>query len=131
MNAFQYLVLTLLLFLGLQTMRGVLRGQMRKRIALFWMLVWSGAAVVVSAPRVTIVVARSLGIGRGADLVLYASVLLTLVGFFYIYTRFRRLDRQITLLVRRLAVENPGLPAARPPGASGELGAPQGPGQQA
>ncbi|MGD8859785.1 MAG: DUF2304 domain-containing protein [Myxococcales bacterium] len=131
MNAFQYLVLLLLLVLGLQTLRGVLRGQMRKRIALFWLLIWSGAAVVVSAPRLTIVVARFVGIGRGADLVLYASVLLTLVGFFYIYTRFRRLDRQITLLVRRLAVENPSQPVAGPPDVSGEPGAPKMTGHQA
>jgi hypothetical protein len=38
-----------------------------------------------------------------------------LVGFFYIYTRFRRMDRSLTLLVRRLAVDNPVLPDAAPP----------------
>jgi hypothetical protein len=28
------------------------------------------------------------------------------VAFFYVYTRFRRLDRQLTLLVRKLAIQH-------------------------
>jgi hypothetical protein len=47
--------------------------------------------------------------------VLYSSVLAMLVGFFYIYTRFRRMDRSLTLLVRRLAVDHPLLPDPGPP----------------
>lgn len=105
MNAFQYLVLALIALLMMLTLRGVWRGHMRKRIAAFWYGIWLAAAVAVVWPRATIIVARGLGIGRGADLVLYCTVLMTFVGFFYVYSRFRRLDRQITLLVRELAIE--------------------------
>ena len=120
MSAFQYLVVALLLVLATLTVRAAVRGGIRKRIATFWLLVWSAVGVTSLWPQSTAIVARALGIGRGADLVLYCSVLAMLVGFFYIYTRFRRLDRSLTLLVRRLAIENPVPPAAALPPAREE-----------
>lgn len=110
MTAFQYIVFGMSLLAWYVTVRGVLRNGMRKRIAAFWLLVWMGVAVATLWPQATAIAARKVGIGRGADLVMYCSVLAMLVGFFYIYTRFRRLDRTLTLLVRRMAIENPLLP---------------------
>ncbi len=105
MNTFQGLVLMLFSLLSAVTLSAAVRGLVRKRIVALWMSIWSLGAVLIVWPRSTMLVARSLGIGRGADLLLYLSVLLMLVGFFYVYGRFRRLDRQITLLVRKLAIE--------------------------
>jgi hypothetical protein len=119
MTAFQYLVLALLLVLCFATLRAAVRGGVRKRIAGFWLLIWIGTGVGVLWPRSTLLAARALGIGRGADLVLYCSVFATLTGFFYIYTRFRRLDRSLTVLVRQLAVENPVLPEPTAPSREG------------
>jgi len=110
MNLFQIAVLIPLAFLVVQTIRGSLRGQIRKRVALLWLTLWLGSGAALVWPRMTVIVAKRVGIGRGADLVMYLGVVLTLVGFFYIYTRFRRLDRQITQLVRALAVDNPTHP---------------------
>jgi hypothetical protein len=112
MSAFQYLVMVVLVLLAWATVRAAMRGGIRKRIATFWLLIWTAVGVAALWPRSTLVVARALGIGRGADLVMYSSVLAMLIGFFYIYTRFRRLDRSLTLLVRRLAVDHPVLPDA-------------------
>lgn len=106
MSLFQALVLLLFSMLSALTLSAALRGLVRKRIAFMWLAIWTVGAVAIIWPRSTVVVARSLGIGRGADLLLYVSVLLMLVGFFYVYGRFRRLDRQITVLVRRLAIDN-------------------------
>jgi hypothetical protein len=106
MNVFQGLVLMLFSMLAALTLSAAVRGMTRKRIAVMWLSIWTLGALAIIWPRSTMLVARWLGIGRGADLLLYSSVLLMLVGFFYVYARFRRLDRQITLLVRRLAIEN-------------------------
>jgi hypothetical protein len=114
MNGFQYLVGALLVLLVVITLRAGVRGGIRKRIASFWILVWISAGVATIWPRSTVLVARSLGIGRGADLILYCSVFAMLIGFFYIYVRFRRLDRALTLLVRQLAIENALTPGAGP-----------------
>ena len=105
MNMFQGLVLMLFSLLTAVTLSAAARGMVRKRIVALWLSLWSLGAVAIIWPRSTMLIARWLGIGRGADLLLYLSVLLMLVGFFYVYGRFRRLDRQITLLVRRLAIE--------------------------
>ena len=50
-------------------------------------------------------VARKLGIGRGADLLLYCSVGVMMVGFLMVYIRLGRLRREITLIVRHLALK--------------------------
>ena len=105
MNAFQYLVIVLLSVLSLATVRSAARGGVRKRVAVFWLAIWSSAGVAAVWPRATMLVARFLGIGRGADLVLYCTAFAVLVGFFYIYVRFRRVDRALTLLVRQIAIE--------------------------
>ena len=105
MNLFQGLTLALFLGLALITLSAAMRGA-RKRVVAFWMSIWLFGAASITWPHATAVVAHRLGIGRGADLLLYVSVLAMVVAFFYVYTRFRRLDRQITLLVRRLAIQN-------------------------
>ncbi len=115
MTAFQYIVVGLSVLACWATLRSAMRGGIRKRIAGFWLLVWITVGTTMIWPEATAYVARRLGIGRGADLVMYVSVLTMLVGFFYVYTRFRRLDRTITLLVRRLAVDNPVLPSRNQP----------------
>ena len=113
MNAFQILALTFLTVLAVLTVEAAARGGIRKRIASFWLFIWIAAAVAFAWPRAVGLLAKALGIGRGADLVMYCSVVMTLVGFFYTYTRFRRLDRQLTLLVRRLAIAGAKGPAER------------------
>jgi small membrane protein len=105
MNMFQGMVLMLFSLLTAVTLSAAVRGLVRKRIVALWLSLWSLGAIAIIWPRSTLIIARWLGIGRGADLLLYLSVLLMLVGFFYVYGRFRRLDRQITVLVRRLAIE--------------------------
>ena len=113
MNVFQYLVGVLMFTLTVITLRAGVRGGIRKRIALFWSLLWVGAGVAAIWPRSTVIVARALGIGRGADLILYCSVFAMLIGFFYVYTRFRKLDRAFTLLVREIAIQHPIAPEPR------------------
>ena len=54
---------------------------------LLWLMLWVGAAGVILFPNSTMVVARLFGIGRGADLVLYISVILILYLIFRIYVR--------------------------------------------
>jgi small membrane protein len=107
MNVFQIVAVLALTMLATATLRGAARGVIRKRMAVVWMLIWIGAAGAAIWPRGTAVVARAVGIGRGVDLVMYCSVFVMFIGFFYIYTRFRHLDHALTVLVRQLAIEHP------------------------
>ena len=110
MNVFQYLAAAVVTFLAFTTLRSVVRGTMRKRVGILWLSLWTGAGVAAVWPDTTVIVARKLGIGRGADLVLYVSVFASLIVFFLVYARLRKLDRALTLLVRQIAIESPRLP---------------------
>jgi hypothetical protein len=48
--------------------------------------------------------ATAVGIGRGADAVLYLFVFAFLVTAFYFYARQVKLQRQVTELVRHIAI---------------------------
>jgi len=115
MSVFQYLALTVLLLLSISTLRAGIRGRVRRRIVAFWLLVWITTGVFAAWPHGTLIVARAVGIGRGTDLVLYSFVFVVLIGFFYIYSRFRRVERDLTRLVRELAVRDPILPKPAAP----------------
>ncbi len=73
--------------------------------------VYIGLALVgilfVLAPDLSTDIARALGIGRGVDLVIYVFIL---AGLFYsitITSEIKRLNRQMTTLVRQIALDNP------------------------
>jgi hypothetical protein len=123
MNLFQTLVLGLFVVLAVLTLSAGFGGMARKRIVAFWLAVWALGACAIVWPHATAVIAHAFGIGRGADLLLYLSVLVMFVAFFYVYTRFRRLDRELTLLVRRLAIQSAnsaGRPSLPPTAANEE-----------
>ncbi|GJM26934.1 MAG: hypothetical protein DHS20C16_33490 [Phycisphaerae bacterium] len=107
MNAFQWIVLPILVLLIIERFVTLLRGNGSRRVALFWGLVWCGAAIAIAWPDLTTSIASGFGLRRGADLVMYFAILFGFVGFYMIYVRMRRLDANLTLLVRKLAIENP------------------------
>lgn len=74
------------------------------RTAFAWCFLWIAAAVAVAKPSITVAIAHVLGIGRGADLVFYCGILGMLFGFFVVYVRIKRLESEITRLVRALSI---------------------------
>jgi hypothetical protein len=74
---------------------------------LYWTATWLAAALFVAEPTILTVVAGWLGIGRGADLVLYLAVLGGLGSALYFYSRFRRIEELVTGLIRREALKAP------------------------
>ncbi|MBI2980937.1 MAG: DUF2304 domain-containing protein [Deltaproteobacteria bacterium] len=82
------------------------------RFFLLWLFLWAGAAVVILFPESTTAAASLLHIGRGADVVLYLGVILILYLLFTVFVRMERMDREITKIVRNLALrdlkESPG-----------------------
>jgi hypothetical protein len=117
MNLFQAIALLLFALLSALTLSAGLRGTVRKRVVVFWLALWGVGSTAIVWPHSTALVAHALGIGRGADLLLYSTALVMIVAFFYVYSRFRRVERQLTLLVRRLAIQN----AAQPPASPGSV----------
>jgi small membrane protein len=73
---------------------------------LLWLVLWFGVIAVIMFPNSTVVVARFFGIGRGTDLVLYTSIILILYFLFRIYVHLEQVDREITQIVRTIALRD-------------------------
>ncbi|HEV3171261.1 MAG TPA: DUF2304 domain-containing protein [Actinocrinis sp.] len=85
------------------------RGQAAKRVG--FVLFVLGNAYAILRPNDVTWVAKHVGVGRGADLVLYLLVIA--FAFFTVntYLRFRALERRFTDLARTIAIQG----AAEPP----------------
>ncbi len=79
----------------------------------------AGIALVI-APQLSTDIANALGIGRGADLIFYLAIIMALFYGVASRSRTRRLERQITLLVRRQAIDNPYQAEGAANGSAGE-----------
>lgn len=102
------IVLLIIIFFALSRVLLRVRGKnISMKMGLFWTLLWVLAAVGVLLPATTSVVARAVGVGRGADIVIYVSLLLLFYLTFRIYVMIEDLRRDITSVVRQLAIKNP------------------------
>jgi small membrane protein len=74
--------------------------------AIGWSVIWIAAAVVVLLPKVTTRIAEFVGVGRGVDLVLYASVATLFLLVFKLFIQHEKLERQLTDVVRHEALRD-------------------------
>lgn len=105
LTLFQWLSLSALLAVILAELWRLRRSAGNWGLPLLRLAVWLAAAAAIAYPRLTEIVASAAGIHRGADLVLYVFVLAFLACVFYYYSRYVRLQRQITEIVRHLALQ--------------------------
>lgn len=106
MTTFQLIALPLLGLLVVVTGVAIGRARVVPRIGVAWIVLWLAAAGTIAFPGVLVRLAHLLGIGRGADLVLYVFILAGFVAFFVTYLRFRRVEEQLTAIVRHLAIRD-------------------------
>lgn len=106
MTTFQLITFPALAVAALLTVAAMRRRRLTGRAGAAWLVLWIAAAASVAYPEGVAIIARAIGIGRGADLVLYLSILFMFAGFFTVYLRFRRLDEQLTKIVRHLAIRD-------------------------
>jgi small membrane protein len=82
---------------------------------LLGLLLLSVAWFSILLPEYTTVVANLLGVGRGADLILYIFGIFTLFALIILYTHVRTLSLQMTAVIRQLAIRDAIVaPAATP-----------------
>jgi hypothetical protein len=104
--------ITYLLLLALPVIALVIRNYDRiiGKVAarLFYIVFTLLVVIAVIFPNVTEKVAHLLGIGRGADLIFYATTmsLITLAGITLV--KFRSIESRITMVVRKMALDEFG-----------------------
>ncbi|MFJ2502430.1 DUF2304 domain-containing protein [Microbacterium sp. NPDC087592] len=100
----QLLLIAAIIVLGLVVMRRTGADSHLAIRRLLMMLFIVAAILSVLFPQWLTWVASLIGVGRGTDLLLYALVVMFLT---FVYTQYRRnlaLQRQLTLLARRIAL---------------------------
>lgn len=118
-----WIKLILILAIGLVALAGIrvprgARHVALRRVALIAFVLFAVASVLF--PNVWNALANAVGVGRGTDLLLYVLIVVFLGYLTSSYLRFRGLESQITLLARRIALDEVGIQPvpAKPAGAS-------------
>jgi len=74
--------------------------------ALLWVFVWAAVLVVAFLPQTTDVVASVVGVGRGADLFVYLSIILLFYLVFRLFVKIESLQHELTKLVSELSIRD-------------------------
>lgn len=71
-----------------------------------WLILWLAAMAVVWQPQLTSRLADIVGIGRGADLVVYSALIVVFYLMFRLLMRLEKMEKNITELVRQAALND-------------------------
>lgn len=104
MIVFQWIAVPLATLLFLHGAWRLLRGDRPRWSLALATLFWLAAATAIAWPELTNAVAGWLGIGRGADLLIYLTAISFFVSFLYFYRKHARIESAITEIVRELAI---------------------------
>jgi hypothetical protein len=73
---------------------------------LFWSFIWIAIIFMAIFPDVVSGLSNMVGVGRAVDLVMYISVTLLFYLLFRLYVKIDIQSKEITKLVRELAIKN-------------------------
>lgn len=117
MSPFQWILVVAISTLAAVAVLAIAKGKIGRLAGAAWIVVLLVALLASIDPDRVTKIANAVGINRGADLVLYLLALAVFWGFLLVYIRLRRVRRELTLVVRRLAVmeaEEGGAERAKP-----------------
>ena len=106
MTSFQWIAFAVLGISFAVTLTLTVRRVIAPRVGFAWAVLWIAAAIAIAKPELTATIAKAMGIGRGTDLVLYFAILFMIFGFFAVYVRLRRVESDLTKIVRELAIRS-------------------------
>jgi|SRR5579884_1640028 len=106
-SALQILLLVIIFFALTRVLLRSREKNISIKSALFWIIIWTLAAVGIILPQTTSVIAHIVGVGRGADVVTYVSLLLLFYLVFRIYVMMEEIRHDITSIIRQIALQNP------------------------
>jgi len=101
MSGIKIILLTGIVFISLYF---IIRLKKKLLDLLLLILMIALAAVFILWPGITNALARELGVGRGADLVFYISILIFWFVVLKLYVRIRSLEQSFTDMIRQDAI---------------------------
>lgn len=104
---FIQILITLFALFALSRVLGKFKKQTLKKSEFgLWFVFWILVAVLVWLPGSLTKMANFLGIGRGADLIFYVSLLIIFYLIFRIYLKLEKIEKNITKIVRKNALDD-------------------------
>jgi hypothetical protein len=108
MNTFQIVFIA---FCALQAALALRRFvKTRHMTAAAFLAAWLVAIALIANPGVSTQIAQSVGIGRGVDFVIYSLLIVFLWAHYQHYLRYKRVENEVTQLVRELAIAQASRP---------------------
>ncbi len=101
----QILLLTFILFAASRAVLQFKGGTLRFGALSFWLLIWVVALIAIFYPEETTRIARVLGIGRGVDVVVYASIAILFYLVFRLHVYLENIRSEISRLIREVAIK--------------------------
>jgi len=127
MNPIQIILVAFFVFAAWRAIARGRRAQSSVWKVVLWLVIWAAAIAIVLQPEVTVAFARLVGVTRGVDVPIYASIALLFYLVFRAFAHIEDVERQLTHVVRanaladldrRLAAPAATTPPAPPPEAS-------------
>ncbi len=113
MSAIQIIILFFILFVWWRIWQRWQKKELSLMEFIAWFLFWLAVGWLVLIPQATTYIANVLGVGRGADLVVYLALLVIFYLLFKIFMRLEKIERQLTQIVRELSWRNHDKPDAK------------------
>ena len=120
MNLFQIIVvpcaLIAFLWCSWKSIRGP--GRYARIVNSLLAFVWLLASIFIINPGLTAKAAQMLGVGRGTDLIIYVFIIIAILYAMFIYYRLCDIRKDITLIIRHIAIAERQIPTKGQPGKS-------------
>jgi len=100
------IIIAFILFVLWRTFIRFQKRDITGRELVMWVVFWLLVAGATLAPKKTDVIAQWLGVERGADLLVYLSIIVLFFVVFKIIVKLEKMDRDITKVVRHTALKN-------------------------
>lgn len=110
--AFQIFLIAFALFGIVRAAKKYRSQQISRHWFMLWSLLWLFVIAAAMWPQVTDRVANAVGVGRGADLLVYIAVVVLVYASFRTMTQLQKLHEEQTELVRRIAIDSVKTPDA-------------------
>lgn len=101
----QLILITFILFAASRAVLQFRGGTIRFGALSFWLLIWAVAIVAIFYPDETTRLARIVGIGRGVDVVVYASIAILFYLVFRLHVYLENIRTEISRLIREVAIK--------------------------
>lgn len=101
----QIILIVFLLFAVTRVFLQLKNGNLTVLSFIFWAAIFIGAILGIIQPEVTSKIAKLVGIGRGADVVLYFSIVALFYLLFRLYVYIENLRHELSDIISQLALK--------------------------